>query len=214
MAERGIGSSIAGRGRKEKLNRAPEGENWVWVTRAMLESDAWGALSLAARRVIDRIMVEHLAHAGTENGNLVVTYADFRKFGIRPNSLKKAINLSVSLGFIIITEKGRSSVGPDRWPSRYALGWLPLKDGTPAANRWKAWRRTRPNSPIPGNIESSNGSDTRETRRKHRPLVTQAILAPSNESDTGKLAEINNSPVTKAILGKMNFAPGASAGRC
>ena len=38
-------------------------------------------MSRAARLVVDRVMIEHMAHAGTENGNLVVTYADFVKFG-------------------------------------------------------------------------------------------------------------------------------------
>ena len=78
------------------------------------------------RRAVDRIMIEHMAHAGTENGNLVVTYADFVKFGVRRESLPAAIADAADRGLIIITEKGRASTGPDRWPSKYAVGWLPL----------------------------------------------------------------------------------------
>jgi hypothetical protein len=120
-------------------------------------------------------MLEHMAHAGTENGNLVVTYADFVKFGIRREALRTAISKVSACGLVIITEKGRSSVGQDRWPSKYALGWLPLSDGAPALNRWKAWRVVRPGKPIHGNIESSTGTGTRETRRKYWPPVPETV---------------------------------------
>jgi hypothetical protein len=36
-----------------------------------------------------------MAHAGTENGNLIITYADFKKYGIRRGSLKCAISARV-----------------------------------------------------------------------------------------------------------------------
>ena len=140
-------------------------------------------MSRAARLVVDRIMIEHMAHAGTENGNLVVTYADFVKFGVRRESLPAAIADAADRGLIIITEKGRASTGPDRWPSKYAVGWLPLKDGAAAPNRWKAWS---PRSPLPGNIESSTGTGTRENGRKPRALVPKTPLAPNTGSGTGE----------------------------
>jgi hypothetical protein len=130
--------SIAGRRRRERRNRPPQGEPFIWFTREMLESNAWAALSLAAGRVIERIIIEHMAHADNENGALIVTYADFEKFGIRRMSIKRAIDEAVALGFMIVTQKGRASIGIDRWPTHFALSWLDLKDGTPASKRWKA----------------------------------------------------------------------------
>ena len=65
---------------------------WIWLTREMLESDAWRSLSRQARLVIDRVMIEHMLHAGTENGNLAVTYADFVAFGCRRGALAAAIS--------------------------------------------------------------------------------------------------------------------------
>jgi hypothetical protein len=58
-------------------NRPPKGEPWIWLTREMLSSPAWRALSPAALKVVKRVMLEHMAHACTANGNLVVTYGDF-----------------------------------------------------------------------------------------------------------------------------------------
>jgi len=164
----------------------------VWLTRDMLESDAWRSLSLAARRVIDRVTLEHMAHAGKENGNLIVTYADFEKFGIRRASLKKAIVECVNRGFIVVTEKGRASAGPHRWPSKYALGWLPMRDGASAANRWKAWRPPLKSLPLPigvytRDIECSYGGGTGKNGANAWLPVSQTPLASGTGSVTGKM---------------------------
>ncbi len=124
---------------REKRNHPPKDQPWIWLTRDLLESEAWRSLSHAGMGVVFRVMLEHMAHAGTENGNLVVTYDDFVKFGIRRQSINAAIREAIERGFIIVTVQGRASVGEARWPNRYALTWLPLKDGAPATNRWKAW---------------------------------------------------------------------------
>jgi hypothetical protein len=120
---------------REKRNRPPDGEPCIWITRELIESDAWRSMSRPARLVLDRIMIEHMAHAGTMNGELIVTYTDFIKHGSRRESLPAGIAEASGRGLIIVTEKGKASTGPDRWPSKYALGWLPLKDGAAASNR-------------------------------------------------------------------------------
>ena len=102
----------------------------------MMESEAWRALNLPARKLIDRLLIEHMAHAGTQNGNLVVLYDDFAAFGIRRQSVKGAIDLAVSLGFVkVIIEGGRKK------PSIYALTWLPTGE-SPPVNTWKRVSRS------------------------------------------------------------------------
>ncbi len=66
----------------------------------MLESDAWAALPLAARRVLDRLEVEQANHGGKENGNLICTYGDFERFGIRRPSISAAIRLLEGVGLL------------------------------------------------------------------------------------------------------------------
>ncbi len=198
-------SSVARRLHKSR-NSPPEGMPWVWLTREMIESQAWTSLSRAARLVVDRVMIEHMAHAGSENGRLVVTYSDFVKFGIRRASLKSAITEAAAKGFILVVEKGRPSTGPERWPAKYALGWLPLFDAAAALNKWKAWTKPSSGTPIPGNIESSIGTGTREDRRNPRPLVSKVLLDSSTENGTSTLAEIASSPVAKSGSGKMDLA--------
>ena len=43
--------------RMDKLKRPPAGEPFVWFTREMMTSAAWGALSEAAWRVLCRVVI-------------------------------------------------------------------------------------------------------------------------------------------------------------
>lgn len=120
-----------------RQNSPPQAEPWCWLTRDMLEAPSWARLSGAAKNVVFRIAIEHMAHAGTENGNLAVTYADFAAYGIRRNSIRSAIAEAAAAGWIEVTERGRGGHSSHRYPSRYALGWLPKADGTLSAHRWR-----------------------------------------------------------------------------
>jgi hypothetical protein len=57
--------------------------SFVVHRREMRSSLAWLALPWAARRFIDRLELEHMGHAGTENGNLVCTYDNLAEMGAR-----------------------------------------------------------------------------------------------------------------------------------
>ena len=69
----------------------------------MIKSPAWSVLSLSARRVLDRIEIEHADHGGYDNGRLPVTYDDFEHYGIHRHSIAAAIRETVALGFAEIT---------------------------------------------------------------------------------------------------------------
>jgi hypothetical protein len=104
----------------------------------MLESEPWRALTLSGRLVLDRLMIEHMAHAGTQNGELIVTYDQFLAFGISSRrAVAQGIEIAVALGFLDITARGYRAFGSARRPARYGLTWLPRCDGTLASNRWK-----------------------------------------------------------------------------
>src|SRR5439155_12553267 len=99
---------------------------------------AWRAMGIQERRVVERIILEHMAHAGTDNGNLPVTYTDFLDDGVRDKSLTTAIAVVEALGWIDITVQGKASFEERRYPSRYALTWLPQPTrGKLATNRWR-----------------------------------------------------------------------------
>jgi hypothetical protein len=133
----GMKPGIAGYRRFAGMNRPPEHSSWAWFTAEMLDSPAWRTLPGNAMKIVFRIVLEHLKHGGVDNGGLPVTYLDFVKFGVRRNSIREAIEIAISLGWI-----DRTSVGEVPWhgdvrkPSTYGLTWLPQYNGAPASNRW------------------------------------------------------------------------------
>jgi hypothetical protein len=100
-----------GRGHSPKVsllrcrNSVPAGEPFIWFTREMLESPAWRAMPLIARQIVERIVIEHLDHAGNENGKLPVAYDDFAGYGIRRKSIMFGLSVAVALGWIDIVEQ-------------------------------------------------------------------------------------------------------------
>lgn len=128
--------------RFKRLNRPPEGEGWVWFTHEMLMSDAWQGLSPAATKVLVRLCIEHMDHAGVQNGALVCTYDDFEAFGVRRRSIPDALAELTSRGIIRIIGRGRRSSGQTRHPNVYGLTWLPSCDGEMATNEWKRYRKS------------------------------------------------------------------------
>jgi hypothetical protein len=127
-----------------KQNQPPQGEPWIWLTIEMLESPAWRALSGAAQKIVFRVAIEHMGHAGTENGNLVVTYDQFADYGVRRSSIARAIREAEHLGWIRVVQRGRGGNSEFRRASRYALAWLPTADGLLAGNAWKRFAGSEP----------------------------------------------------------------------
>jgi hypothetical protein len=104
---------------------------------AMLESPAWAALSLAGRRVLDRVEIELARHAGKDNGRLPVTYRDFQVYGIDRHSIRPALRELEHLGFIEITEHGVAGMGEARKPNLFRLTYRDTA-GKPATDEWTA----------------------------------------------------------------------------
>jgi hypothetical protein len=90
----------------------------------LLASDAWKRRSIAAMRVLDRLEVEHLAHAGKENGFLTVTHRQFVEYGVYEHSVKSGIEENERRGLLIITNQGSYAGGARDNPSRYQLTYV------------------------------------------------------------------------------------------
>jgi len=101
----------------------------------LLASPAWGVLKLTDRRLLDRLEVEHMAHGGMENGNLICTYSDFEKFGVRRASISAGLKRLQALGLIEIVEPGRLIAGEFRCPTKYRITYV--TGNIPATNEWR-----------------------------------------------------------------------------
>ena len=108
---------------------------FAWHLIDMLRSPAWCALSLSARRLLDRVEIEMAEHGGTDNGKLPVTYDDFGRYGIHRHAIAPAIREAVALGFLEVTEPGRAGNAEWRKPNLFRLTYRNT-DYKPT-NEWK-----------------------------------------------------------------------------
>jgi hypothetical protein len=114
-------------------NRPPAGVPWVWLTRDLLRSDAWRTASINARRAIEFLLLEHMAKGGKHNGKLKAPYRQLVAFGVGSRLIADHLREAEELGLIDCFKGGM------RVATQYAIGWLPLHDGTPAADRWREY---------------------------------------------------------------------------
>jgi hypothetical protein len=120
------------------IRRNKIASQFAWQAIEMLESPSYRVLSLSARRVIDRIQIEHAHHGGRENGKLPVTFQDFETYGIHRHAIAPAIREAEALGFIRITQEGRAGNAEWRIPNMFELTHLPTdKEPKPTED----WRR-------------------------------------------------------------------------
>ncbi len=136
-------------GRAGKAHRPPKGEPWVWQPRELIASPSWRLRSINCRRFIDFLMVEHMNHAGTENGRLQATYDQLVLWGLPRSEIRKAIEEAEFLGLIGYRRGGRWA--GTNTPSIYRLTFLPDHESNPPTNEWKritaeavaGWQRER-----------------------------------------------------------------------
>lgn len=158
---------VTGNARTRKAMRPPPDQPWVWLSRDLMESYAWRALTANGRRLIDRVMLEHMGHGGAENGALTVTYADLAAWGIRLNSVAPTIAEVVALG-LIEHRPGRASHIAGKGHSQvFKLAWLPDCDGGSATEGWRRFESMEAAAEMV-KVSRSAGIDAKHNRMRSR----------------------------------------------
>jgi hypothetical protein len=129
-----------------KVGRPPEGQPWTWLTSELLSSCAWRSQSINCRRLIEFLLIEHMAHAGTENGRLLATYDQLVAWGIGRRFVHQAIAQAEQLRLLEVTRGGRKKFAETHL-TRFRLTFLPDRNidaitgnvyyGAPT-NEWRA----------------------------------------------------------------------------
>ncbi len=132
MSRGGGTAKPAGHKRRTKISG-----QFAWRTIEMISSPAFQVLSLAARRVLDRLEIELASHGGTENGRLIVTFNQLQTFGIDRDGIAPAIRELEWLGFVQVTERGRAGNAEHRAPNRFRIVYRPTDKAAPTDE----WRR-------------------------------------------------------------------------
>ena len=110
----------------KKVSKIPAGMQFVQLTVELLRSPAWRCRSINCARLIDFLMIEHLQHSGTANGDLRATYNQLVAFGIRRASIRPAIDQGEQLGLVECHREPRLTFTDD-YPLRFRLTFLPDK---------------------------------------------------------------------------------------
>ncbi|MEL7030177.1 MAG: hypothetical protein AAGL49_13455 [Pseudomonadota bacterium] len=128
-------------------------DRFAWLPLALLKSHAWSTQSINTRKLIDFLQIEHHAHGGVANGELLAPYRQLEEYGLTHDAIRPAIEEAVYLGLLRFRQGGRYA--GSHHPNLYRLTWLggwdakgQLLDPT---NEWKgrtnaeikAWKRDR-----------------------------------------------------------------------
>ena len=137
----------------------------------MLCSPAWCALSLSARRVLDRVEIELANHGGTDNGKLPVTYDDFSRYGIHRHAIGPAIREDVALGFLEVTEPGRAGNAEWRKPNLFRLTYRNTANDGPT----NEWQRIETDEQADARARAARSASPQKTKAQWRKTPTFSV---------------------------------------
>jgi hypothetical protein len=133
----------------KSVEKVPKGQPFSQLWLELYVSDAWRAMSINCRRLIDFLISEHLRHNGAENGFLMATYDQLiRDVGINRKFISGAIKEAEKLGLVHVEHgyNGRGYI--ESSPNIFTLTFLPLKvkgEGgiyyTAASNDWRGFKK-------------------------------------------------------------------------
>lgn len=161
-------------GRLGRNMKPPKDEPWVWLSRELLTSDAWQARSITCVRLIDALLIEHMNHAGIENGNLAATYDQLQACRISRGLICSAILEAEYLGLVRCQRGGRWA--GNNQPSRYRLTFLGDKEGNFPSNEWKGKKMVE--------IKAWKKKQRKKKERRKEAAKNRKKQIPSAPSDT------------------------------
>jgi hypothetical protein len=166
----------------------------------MLASPAWRALSLSARRCLERIAIELAKHGGRDNSELPVTYRDFVAHGVPRARIKPSLAELVALGFIEMTP-GHASLSPDYGrAARFCVLFLNCIGPLPDHTRWRRFK-THDEAKLAGKLARASAMPKKRTKAPSHasPHGSQSEpLASSSQSEPlGKVRKVNHYPLRK-----------------
>jgi hypothetical protein len=166
---------------------------FAWRLIEMLESPAHRALSLSARKILDRLEIELYRHGGKpeQNGLLPCTYDHFVEFGAHRHAIGPGIREVVALGFVEITRKGCAGNAGYRQSTLYRLTYRHAGSDKRITDDW---RRIETLAEAEAIAEAARKARP-EQRSKNKSPVSKTITGTS----VGKRTNRGPSPVTETI---------------
>ena len=131
----------------DKYTRYETPRPYVQLSLELLGSVSMAALSLAASRVLFRLITEHLTNAGKENGKLAVSYRQLATYaGVHEKQIASALAELVDLGLVVVVQGRRPKGATKTPPNFYRLTFLPDHEGGWPSDEWRRFEFIRPQS--------------------------------------------------------------------
>lgn len=143
-------------------------EAFIAHIKEMRESPAWRAIPDTAKRVLERLELEHMRHAGTANGSLKVTFDQFAAAGIRRQSISLALRQLAALGFIEVIVEGYRGQNGFHVPSQYRLTYVYNADYRRQGLPTHEWRRIADDEHAREALQQAATAQTRGSLRSGR----------------------------------------------
>jgi hypothetical protein len=148
---------------------------FVFVPVDVMESPEWCKLSINARRMLDRLLIENRNHRNKQNGQLRVSFRQFAGHGIGWRLIAPSIEELTGAGLLAITWPKQR--GPMQPPNLYRLTFSGTIDGPPT------WRQSTI-IPFPKKPKRCSKNETLAMQFKKYSIVpdSDTVLVP--DSDT------------------------------
>jgi hypothetical protein len=204
------------RHRGQRMSRHECMKPFVQLPKALIRSVALSALSLAARRTLDRLIDEHLAHGARENGRLEASYRQMAAdAGVGGVGIVAALNELESLGLIAVARgEGKRAVGAARMtPNLYRLTFLPDHEDAAPTNDWLRFEPSEGAGETGRRAAMERARKIADLARKRRHGRTEAEAVAASKGARDRLVRLNRDKVdgpgnlhTRAALNEANVA--------
>jgi hypothetical protein len=181
----------------------------------MMESPAYRVLSLSAHRVLSRIEIEWAHHGGQDNGQLPVTFDDFERYGVNRHAIGPAIAELETLGFIVVTEKGKKARAADyRRPNKFLLTSRPAHKGADPLHNWKRFKTIEEAQAKSEEARNFSGEKKKEPVRKTHwePVRKTHQKGRKASAENAPLSRAETAPLSISRVGTPHLGEGNRAG--
>ncbi len=166
---------------------------WIPHRLKLLVSPAWRHRPIPLAKILERIEIEHMRHAGKENGHLIVSYDQLVEHGVSRRTIRGSIDLGVALGLLEVRQSGEWA-GDVRTPNMYRLTYLPEKDRKAPTDEWEGIENAKALDLIGEYQSGLSKKQTPSAKTCTPPVPKPAVDTPSTSAKTC------NSPVPKRTL--------------
>jgi hypothetical protein len=163
--------------------RYQPGEHFALVPCQVMESDAYRALPDWAKVPVVALAGQY---RGARNGDISLTWREARQLGVSAQwKLRAGLKLAERVGLIDMTRLGGNVAGGEKWPTLYALGWLPIEHSDKftsppgstlkALNRWATWTR-----PHDWDLQTKTERHKSQAKKNGHPTRVDQTAPPVN----------------------------------